>query len=153
MSAVTVNGVRDSVITILHQQFPGISIYGEEIGQGFDKPCFFVKLFPVSQGQLLGRRYQRSHSFDICYFPVVVDEGEANRQNADMHDVAEQLYEVMELIPVVDGDDRLMRGTKMRHEIGEGVLHFFVDYSFQVIKEATLEPLMQMMEQEGFVHG
>ncbi|CDX04158.1 hypothetical protein DesLBE_1962 [Desulfitobacterium sp. LBE] len=155
MSAITGNGIRDSVITILHQHFPGISVYGEEIRQGFDKPCFFVKLFPVSQNQLLGRRYQRNHSFDICYFPVVVDEGEGegNRQNQDMHDVAEQLYEAMELIPVVDEGDRLMRGTKMRHEIIEGVLHFFVDYNFQVIKEATLEPLMQTMEQEGFIRG
>ncbi|ACL19467.1 phage tail terminator family protein [Desulfitobacterium hafniense] len=155
MSAITVNGVRDSVMTILHQHFPGISVYSEEIRQGFDKPCFFVKLFPVSQNQLLGRRYQRNHSFDIGYFPVVVDEGEGegNRQNQDMHDVAEQLYEAMELIPVVDESDGLMRGTKMGHEIVEGVLHFYVDYNFQVIKEATLEPLMQTMEQEGFIRG
>ena len=67
--------------------------------------------------------------------------------------MAEQLYEAMELIPVVDESDGLMRGTKMGHEIVEGVLHFYVDYNFQVIKEATLEPLMQTMEQEGFIRG
>ncbi|HHY25282.1 MAG TPA: hypothetical protein GX523_00770 [Desulfitobacterium dehalogenans] len=153
MSAITVNGVRDSVITLLHQHFPGISTYGEEILQGLDKPCFFVKLFQVSQDQLISQRYQRNHSFDIHYFPAAMDEGEENRQNEEMHGIAEQLYEKMELIPVIGGDDGLMRGAKMRHEIIDGVLHFFVDYNFQIIKETTLDPLMQTMEQEGFIRG
>lgn len=39
------------------------------------------------------------------------------------------------------------------HEIIDGVLHFFVDYNFQIIKETTLDPLMQTMEQEGFIRG
>lgn len=151
MDTITVNGVRDSVMTILRQHFPGIPVYEEELQQGFDKPCFFVKLFPVSQNQLLGRRYQRLHTFAIDYFPAAVGEGETNRQNEEMHGVAEQLYERMELIPVLDGSNGLMRGTKMRHEMMDGALHFFVDYNVRLIKQTTHDPLMQTMEQEGFV--
>lgn len=150
VGVITFNLVRDSIIAALHQHFPGIGVYGEEIKQGFEEPCFFVKLFPVSQEQLLGRRYQRNHSFDIHYFPTEAGEGEEQRQNEEMHDMAEQLYDKMELVPVTSG---LMRGTKMRHEIVDGVLHFFVDYNFQVKKEAAPDPVMQTMEQEGFVSG
>ncbi|EHQ92143.1 phage tail terminator family protein [Desulfosporosinus youngiae] len=141
MGIITVNLIRNSIISVLDQHFPGTKTYGEEIKQGFKKPCFFVKLFPVSQDQLLGRRYQRSHSFDIHYFAG---------SNEELHDMAEQLYDKMELISL---DDGLIRGTGMRHEVVDGVLHFFVNYNFHVSKEAVPDPLMQTMEQEGYVHG
>ncbi|AFL99520.1 hypothetical protein Desde_1088 [Desulfitobacterium dehalogenans ATCC 51507] len=150
MGAITFNLVRDSVIAALHLYFPGIDIYGEEIRQGFEEPCFFVKLFPVSQEQLLGRRYKRNHSFDIHYFPTEAGEGEEQRQNEDMHDMAEALYDKMEMVPVTGG---LIRGVKMRHEIVDGVLHFFVDYNFHVLREAVPDPPMQTMEPEGFIRG
>jgi len=128
---ITVNIVRDSVISALKQHFPSTRIYGEEIKQGFEEPCFFVKLFPVSQGQVVGRRYKRMHSFDIHYF------GESNEE---MHDIADQLYDRMEYIPV---NEDLLRGTKMNHEIVDDVLHFFVNYDFHVYKEIPVEELME----------
>ncbi|EHQ88284.1 phage tail terminator family protein [Desulfosporosinus youngiae] len=138
---ITVNLVRDSVMSALDQHFPEIKVHGEEIRQGFKKPCFFVKLFPASQDQLLGRRYQRSHSFDIHYF---------DGSNEDLHDMAEQLYDKMELISADGGP---IRGTGMRHEVVDGVLHFFVNYNFHVQRSVEPDPLMQTMEQEGYVRG
>lgn len=138
---ITVNLVRDSIISALDQHFPEVKIYGEEIKQGFKEPCFFVKLFPVSQDQLLGRRYQRSHSFDIHYFA---------ESNEELHDMAEQLYDKMELISL---GGSFIRSTGMRHEIVDGVLHFFVDYNFHLQRSVDPDPLMQSMEQEGYIRG
>lgn len=138
---ITVNIVRDSVITALGQCFPNINAYGEESDQGFEEPYFYVKLFPVSQNQLLGQRYQRNHSFDIHYFAGT---------NEALHDMAEQLYDKMELISV---DVDLIRGTGMRHQIVDGVLHWFVDYNFQVMRSVEPDPLMQSMKQEGYLRG
>lgn len=137
MTPVTVNSVRKAVISKLNSCFPSpeYRIYGEEIAQGFQEPCFFIKLFPIEQTQVMGRRYLRKHLFDIHYFP------ESDNANDDMHDMAEQLYEAMEYI----GSNALMRGTKMKHEIHDGVLHFFVEFNFHVrkhveeIKMRTLE--------------
>lgn len=140
---ITINLVRDSVISALDQNFPEVPIYGEEIKQGFNEPCFFVKLFPVSQDQLLGRRYQRKHSFDIHYFAG---------SNEELHDMAEQLYDKMELVPILSTGGH-MRGTQMRHEITDRVLHFFVDYNFHVFREVEPDPVMQTMEQEGHIRG
>lgn len=130
MAVVTINTVRKAVIAKLKSQFPDMDVYGEEIAQGFQEPCFFVKLFPVSQTQVVGNRYMRYHSFDIHYF------SNAEYENDDMHDMAEQLYELMEYIGT---EDNLHRGTEMKHEIQEGVLHFFVDYNFHVSKVVQKE--------------
>ncbi|MEG6521135.1 phage tail terminator family protein [Desulfotomaculum sp. 1211_IL3151] len=139
---VIVNDVREAVIAALNQHFPDIEIYGEEIKQGFEEPCFFVKLFPVAQDREFGRRYKRYHSFDIHYFAAT---------NEDMHVMAERLYEHMEYIKVSGGT---ARGKKLRHEIVDGVLHFFVDYDFHIIREKQPYPKMQELEQEGYIkHG
>lgn len=138
---ITVNSVLDSVIAALNQNFPNISTYSEESEQGLEEPYFYVKMFPVAQKQLLGQRYQRNHSFDIHYFAG---------SNEALHDMAEQLYDKLELISVADS---LVRGSGMRHEIVDGVLHWFVAYNFQVRRSVEPDPLMQSMKQEGYLHG
>jgi len=137
---ITVNSVLDSVIAALNQNFPNINTYSEESDQGLEEPYFYVKLFPVSQNQLLGQRYQRNHSFDIHYFAG---------GNEALHDMAEQLYDKLELISV---DGGLVRGSGMRHEIVEGVLHWFVAYNFHVMRSVEADSLMQSMKQEGYLH-
>lgn len=140
--SITVNDVRRGVIATLKQNFPNIKIYGEEIKGGFQEPCFFVKVFPVSHIREQGRRYLRAHSLDIHYFPAT------EYANEEMHDIAEQLYNVMEYITVTG---QLCRGTNMRHEIVDGVLHFFVNYDFHVWREAPEEIKMQTLDEEGYI--
>lgn len=132
----------------LDTHFPNMRIYGEEIRQGFQEPCFFVKLFPVQQDREFGRRYKRMHSFDIHFFPAEAGIDEEEKSNLDMHDMAEKLYDRLEYIQVHDG---LIRGYKMRHEIMDGVLHFFVDYDFHLLRPHPTLPKMQELEQEGHV--
>ncbi|MHB8075101.1 phage tail terminator family protein [Desulfosporosinus fructosivorans] len=138
---ITINMVRDSVMTTLKQHFPNLNVYGEEHDQGLEEPYFYVKLLPVTQNQLLGQRYQRNHSFDIHYLAGA---------NEALHDMAEQLYDKLELISL---DGSPVRGTGMRHEIVDGVLHWFVAYNFQVMRSVEAEPLMQSMKQEGYLRG
>lgn len=137
----TVNSVLDSVIATLKQNFPDIGTYSEESGQGLEEPYFYVKLFSVSQNQLLGQRYLRNHSFDIHYFAG---------SNLALHEMAEQLYDKLELISL---DGGLVRGRGMRHEIVDGVLHWFVAYNFHVMRSVEPDPLMQSMKQEGYLRG
>ncbi|OAB25240.1 hypothetical protein PMSD_28055 [Paenibacillus macquariensis subsp. defensor] len=117
---VTINNVIDGVILKLSQSFPSATIYEEEIKQGLVEPCFFVKLFPVAQDKEFGRRYKRYHTFDVHYFPLSTEDA-----NVEMHDVAEKLYDVMEWISIGLGSHH---GSKMTHEIIDGVLPFSVSY-------------------------
>src|SRR5690606_31329941 len=141
MTIVTINGIRTAVFHRLAEKFPDIKRYGEEIRQGFEEPCFFVKLLTAGQTQELGTRYMRTHSFDIHYFP-------RDESNADAHAMAEQLYDALE---VVEFNGQKYRGTGMNHEIVDGVLHFFVDYNFHVRRIVPDMPRMESLEQEGWV--
>jgi len=141
MSIVTINDVRHAVMAALNRQFPTIKIYGEEIVQGFEAPAFFVKLLSAVQTQELGPRYMRMHSFDVHYFPL-------DDKNEDAHDMAEKLYEVLE---VIEYNGVQYRGTNMNHEIVDRVLHFFVDYNVHVRRVVPDVPKMQTMEQEGYI--
>lgn len=117
-------------------------IYGEEIKQGLDPPCFFVKLFPVAQERQQGRRYIRQHTFDIHYFPRGFDTGGVSTANEEMHQLSDTLYGVMEYIDC----NGLIRGTGMRHEIVDGVLHFFVSYDFHLLRQRPTSTPMQHMD-------
>lgn len=141
MPEVTINDIRAAVFHRLAERFPDIKRYGEEIRQGFEEPCFFVKLLNASQTQELDIRYMRTHSFDIHYFP-------ANDSNEDAHAMAEQLYDALELI---EYNGAKYRGIGMNHEIVDGVLHFFVDYNFMVKRVVPDVPAMGSLEQEGWI--
>ena len=141
MPIVTINDIRTAVFHQLAERFPDIRRYGEGIRQGFEEPCFFVKLLNASQTQELNTRYMRTHSFDIHYFPQ-------DNSNEEAHDMAEKLYDVMELI---EYDGVLYQGREMNHEIVDGVLHFFVDYNFRVKRIVPDVPAMGSLEQEGWI--
>lgn len=140
MTTVTVNSIRSGVILALSDFFPTLDIYGEEINQGFEAPCFFVKLLTTAQDREMDRRYRRSHSFDIHYFPASAD------PNEEAHGMAEQLYDKLRQVNI---DGALYRGAGMTHEVVEGVLHFFVDFNFHVFAEKQPGIKMQTLNQEG----
>jgi 3'-phosphoadenosine 5'-phosphosulfate (PAPS) 3'-phosphatase len=140
---ITINDVRYAVHAALDTAFPDIPIMGEEIKQGLTPPCFFVKLLEPEQNQELGRRFFRYHPFDVHYFAP-------ERRNEDMLDMADRLTEVLQQIEVAG---RPVRGTKMRFEIVDEVLHFFVEYNFHVWAERPDDPLMQRLDVEEGLNG
>lgn len=142
MTTVTINSIRSGVIIALSDLFPAMEIHGESIEQDFKAPSFFVKLLSVAQDQELDRRYRRSYSFDIHYFPAGPD------PNEEAHGMAEQLYDKLRQIEV---DGALYRGTGMNHEVVDGVLHFFVDFNFHVFAEKMPEIKMRTLNQEGYL--
>lgn len=142
MVEVTINSIRDGVILALSNLFPTIDIYGEEIKQGFEAPCFFVKLLTVAQDKEIDRRYKRSYAFDIHFFPAGHD---YNREALEM---AETLYDKLRSV-VINGSR--YRGTSMNHEIVDGTLHFFIDFNFHVYEPKESIPKMKTLDQEGYL--
>lgn len=136
---ITVNDVRDGVIEKLKNLYPNSKVTGEEIKQGLGQNRYFVKLLAVGQSRGIHRRRIRTHTIDIRYF---------GSSNDEMQAVAEALYSEMESIMVAG---RSVRGTAMRHEIIDEVLHFFVDYMAHVMAEQSEGIKMNSIEQEGFL--
>lgn len=139
MSAVTINDVRNAVNAALDSAFPNIPIAGEEIKQGLTPPYFFVKPLELEHTQELGRRFYRYHPFDVHYFAP-------DRRNEGMYAMAERLTEALQWIEVAD---RPVRGSGMRFEIVDEVLHFFVEYNFHVWAPQPDDPTMQTLDVEG----
>lgn len=138
---ITINNVRDAVVGALADSFPGIKVSDEEIKQGLGTRRFYVKLLGADQQTQIGSRYWREHLFDVHYF---------GPDNANLHDVAERLYDVLELIPT---EGRAMRGIRMRHETVDGVLHFFLTVQFRVARQLESGPKMHTLIEEVDLFG
>lgn len=117
----------------LNQIF-GYKIYSDEIEQGLLEPCFLIVCLTSSQEQELNTLYRREQAFAIHYYP------QAAKPTQEINDVVDILNMALEYITV---DGNLVRGTKMRHEVADGVLHFFVNYDVRIRKVIESDPYME----------
>lgn len=140
-----ITSIKDSIVSKLKSLYPSYDVYDEMMMQGLEEPCFFVKILPEGKvSKEVGNRYKVDLSFDIHYF---LDENTDNL-NEQYHSMAEVLYEALEVFPDLSGG--YLRGLNKRHEIQDGVLHFFVDIS-QFAKVEVENVLMQEVNENLFV--
>lgn len=130
-----INDIIDGIATKLFEEFGSdYTIYRENVTQGLKEPAFIIK--HVQSGSVIGRlnRYFRDNGFVVHYLPK-----DLNNAESEMCSVAEKLFLVLEYIFVLDN---LERGTKMRYEIVDDTLHFFVNYN--TVVERVKKPVDNM---------
>lgn len=135
-----INSIIEAISIALNAEFTETEyeMYMEEVRQDLKEPCFFIFCINPSQRLFLGRRYFREHAFCIQYFP--------KDGNRECNEVMERLYSCLEWLKV--GEDLVM-GTKMRGEIIDGVLNFFVNYDmFMYFAQQNEEPSMEGFQQK-----
>ena len=135
-----VNEIINGISLKLNQVFgDGVEIYGDtDIVQGLAEPCFFIALLNPSQTKMVGHRYFRENPFNVQYFPRNAED------NIELHDVASELFEVLEYITLPNGD--VLHGTAMSYDIVGGVLHFRVNYNLYIMRNITPEEPMTEIE-------
>lgn len=117
-----INSIIEAISVSLNRKFgDGYEIHMEEIEQGLEEPCFFIFCLDPTNNLFLGKRHFRTNPFCIQYFP------ESSEKQRECNDVAERMYECLEYV-TPDGYSKPVRGTKMKHEVVDGVLNFFVNY-------------------------
>lgn len=136
--SITVNDVLDGVMDALASRYPGVTLVAGEAGEEHPKPLFAVTIASVARNKEVGRRYRLAHQFNIQYAAAVPT-------YRGLHDVADELYDALQHI---EADGGFIRGSGMRHEIVEGMLHFYVSYNFHVLSVVTPETKMQAAERE-----
>lgn len=137
--------VRNAVTSALDAAFPGIPIRGEEIKQSLVAPCFFVRLLAPAHTRELGRRARRDHPLVVHYFSPDA------APNEDMYTMADELTTVLAEL-VVAGEPIIGQG--MNFEIVDGVLLFFVTYTFLVYAPVLNDPDMRTLDHTGGIkHG
>lgn len=117
-----INSLTEAISVALDGEFgDGYEIHMEEIRQGLKEPCFFISCPNQTVERFLGSKFFRTNQFCIQYFP------ETEEKRRECNAVAERMWRCLEYV-TKDGDDRPVRGTMMRYEIMDDVLHFFVNY-------------------------
>lgn len=118
-----INDLINNIAIKLNSVFDSdYKIYTESVKQGLVEPAFSIVLLQAEQTPRIPNRYFRTYPFDIHYFPKTKTKNE-------MYEVGEKLLIEMEYL------DNLCRGTKMRYEVIDDVLHFFVNYDLFVKKQ------------------
>lgn len=141
-----INTIIEAISIALNAEFgDGYEMHREAIEQDLEEPCFFISCINPTNKLFLGKRYFRRNQFCIQYFP----EDEAHK-NKECNMVAERLLMCLEYLDV--GGD-LVRGTKMKYEVIDGILHFFVNYDLFVYKVTESVPVMEEVSSETSVKG
>ena len=99
-------------------------IYLDKLPQGFNAPCFFIRVLSVTDRQKLFKNYEITVSFDVMYYP---DETMLCT-NSQLHEVARELMYGIEYL-YVDADT-IIRGNNISYEVQDSVLHFFISYKY-----------------------
>lgn len=138
-----VDVLMDGISIALNRAFgDGYQVYGDEdIRQGLEEPCFFIAAISLARTPKLGKRALAENSFDVHYFP------DKKGSNKEMHAVGDQLFDVLEYITLANGD--LLRGARMRYQVTEGVLHFFVHYNLFLAKVRQEDSMEGVQIQTG----
>ncbi|WP_170287105.1 phage tail terminator family protein [Paenibacillus faecis] len=146
LSQSTLNEVVQSVADRLTARFPELTVHTERGPEGLPAPCFFVQLLKSEQARELNRRFKRTYSLDVQFYPPA----ERGRQSAN--EVAEQLYE---LFAAASTDDGPSPGAEMRTEWkDDGTLHLYLTFTHFVWAPAGEAVKMRTLRQEGKVkHG
>lgn len=122
----------------------GYENYATKIPQNLETPCFFIQCIEPKSKKYIGTRYLRKHHFVVQYFPQSKSDA-----NTECYSVGEQMYECLEVINV---DGFFLRGTEMKFEIVDDVLHFFVDYN-AFIKKIKQKETMGSLKTGTYVKG
>lgn len=121
-----INRIIDAISISINAEFgDGYEIYTESLEQGLNEPCFSIFCLNPTNELYRGKRYYRTNQFCIQYFP------KPDEPKAECNAVMERLYDCLELITV---DNELTRGKRMKGEIVDGVLSFFINYDMFVYK-------------------
>jgi hypothetical protein len=138
--SVTTQAVMSGIVQAIGTAYPDADVYTEAPASP-QQPYFYVKLLSSTLDGGLNRRLRLTYAFDVQY---VTD------TNADRYDVADSLYAALGRI-AVQGEG--VRGAGMRAELTEDVLHFFVQYDFQIVESKPETAKMQHLTQEGNLKG
>jgi len=131
--------LMDAISKKLRDTFQGaFPIYADApVFQGLEEPCFFVSLTEANRASLPSGRQRVRIPFDIAFFP------RERECYAEMWDMGETLFDVMETVTLADGSS--VRGLGRRQFIAEGVSHFIVTFAVNLLPGADEGSSGEMM--------
>ena len=142
-----INSIIEAISISLNEEFgDGYETHMEGIKQGLKEPCFFITCLNPTTELFLGKRYFRTNQFCIQYFP------ETNEKQRECNGVTERMLQCLEYITIY-GEDKPIMGTKMKYEVVDGVLNFFVNYDCFIRKTEQQTPMESLQASTSVKEG
>ena len=137
-------GVVRSLTVALSKGLEGIfnnpCIYQDMLPMGYKSPCFFVNHVDTQIQLKLFNRYRVVANYDITYHPA-----ERKFNSKEFSEVVEKRTYGLELVQLEDGN--YVRGSNIRYEVQDSVLHFFITFDFFAIRAKDRGTKMQVLHQ------
>ena len=105
---------KKAIMKELKKNFKDHTIYGENVPQGFKRPCFFVSVTPVVSEFIGKNRRERVTIFDVIYF----SENETKAENLKMMD------ELSNMFMTLDVNGKTFICKKQRFNVVDDLLHY-----------------------------
>jgi hypothetical protein len=126
----------------LKERFPDCKIYAEDdVKQGLEAPCFFIKDLDYADSKITGNRYQMHYSLVVHYFP----ESNTGKRYTEIRKMIPLISDAVEYIKVLDPENMnvfQMSGTIRSADETDGVLQLIVHYNTFFRKPLPEEPIM-----------
>lgn len=141
-----INSIIEAISVSLNADFGDrYKIYKESKRQSLKEPCFFIQCLNPTEELFFWKRYFRQNQFCIQYFPE-----DKLHEKQECYTVAELLFSCLEYLEV---DSNWVMGTKMKYEVVDDILHFFVNYDLFVYKVAESVSAMEELSSKTSVKG
>jgi hypothetical protein len=118
-----INDIKQAIAQKIHEQYPSVTIYDENIPQNFKTPSFLVTVIEQSYGKRLADKYNSIVSFDVAYF----SDKKKNEIKSDCQAVMVNLLRAFDLMDT-------FRARNLQANITDNVLHITFDVSYSELK-------------------
>jgi hypothetical protein len=153
---IPLNNIKSAVIAVLRAKYgEEMTMYGEDILEGVQKPCFFVKIMPVKSAKEIGPYRDKVVQVAVTYIPDPDDETTGERPRHTIHGVYDDLdYDLFNsaLAVTTSEDDvrKLLPGNNDGQFIDDALVYTFtlsfVDAAKRDASEVEYEDMMETLD-------
>ena len=136
-----INDIIIGISNAIYAEFGSdYEIYVDDVKQGLNEPCFFIKALNSTNNRYLGNRRKLTNPFVIQYFP------KSNKPKTECNDVSDRLMNILDMITV---DEDKILGSNMQCQVTDNVLTCTVNYNFFGYKNVAKEPTFEDIKVKG----
>jgi len=126
-----VTNLLKEITLAIGREFPAVKIYTENLEPGAECPYFYIFCVSTRYEPKQKNRYQRNAAFEIQYLP--------QSGSTENWRIAERLEVLLERISF---DGALLQGSNINCKMENGVLHFYIAYTFDLVRKEKNEDYM-----------
>lgn len=130
----------------LERIFPDVTIYRENVKQGFKEPCFFVHEISSTSAKELGSHQMRKNLYAVMYFPDSKNDDAGVREQAEI--VREKLLDQFDFI-----EDLKLRVLDRESQFLDDALQLTFKLQYRVTKQDTTGKMKDLTIKGGIVDG